>query len=77
MAGIAPPSRPPPAGARGAPGAEALVSAVLRDGIVLYEAAPAEAARWRSRALLLSELDRPWYERLSEAFLDRLAQGAS
>ena len=50
-----------------------LLKAVVRDGVVVHEAEPGAAARWRSRAIAQLETDRPWFERMRDAYLARLA----
>jgi hypothetical protein len=52
-----------------------LLNALLRDGILLHEGEPGSAAAWRSRAWLQAETDRPWFERMRDAYLRRLAEG--
>ena len=52
-----------------------LLNALLRDGILLLEGEPGAAAAWRSRAWLQAETDRPWFERMRDAYLRRLAEG--
>jgi uncharacterized protein len=52
-----------------------LLRAVLRDGILVHEGEPGAAARWRTRAILETETDRPWFERMRDAYLKRLAEG--
>ncbi len=54
-----------------------LLKAVLRDGIVVHEGRRGEQARWRSSAIARVELDRPWFERMRDAYLRRLAEGRS
>jgi predicted nucleotidyltransferase len=49
--------------------------AVLRDGIILHEGKPGAAARWWTRAILETETDRPWFERMRDAYLEHLAEG--
>jgi predicted nucleotidyltransferase len=51
-----------------------LTQALLRDGIVLHQGTPGAAAAWRTRAILETETDRPWFERMRDAFLKRLAE---
>jgi predicted nucleotidyltransferase len=51
-----------------------LLDELLRDGVVLYEARPGAYATWRSHVLADLELDRPWYERMRDAWLERVAQ---
>ncbi|HEX4964353.1 MAG TPA: nucleotidyltransferase domain-containing protein [Thermoanaerobaculia bacterium] len=50
-----------------------LLNAILRDGLLLHEAKRGEAAIWRSRAWLQAETDRPWFERMRDAYLRHLA----
>jgi predicted nucleotidyltransferase len=52
-----------------------LLNALLRDGVLLHEGEPGAAAVWRSRAWLQAETDRPWFERMRDAYLRRLAEG--
>ena len=51
-----------------------LLDELLRDAVVLYEARPGAYATWRSHVLADLELDRPWYERMRDAWLKRVAQ---
>jgi uncharacterized protein len=51
-----------------------LLEELLRDAVVLYEAKPGAYATWRSHVLADLELDRPWYERMRDAWLERVAQ---
>jgi len=53
-----------------------LLNALSRDGVTIYEGAPHAEAEFRTRALLQSSLDRPAYERMRDAYLDRLAAGS-
>ena len=50
-----------------------MLRAIVRDGIVVAEHERGCGARWRSRALVDLENDRPWFERMRDAFLGRLA----
>jgi len=50
-----------------------LLNALNRDGIAIYEAERHAEAEFRTRALLQLSLDRPWYERMRNAYLDHLA----
>jgi hypothetical protein len=52
-----------------------LLHAILRDGILLHEGERGAAATWRGRAWLQAETDRPWFERMRDAYLKRLAEG--
>ena len=52
-----------------------LLNALLRDSIVLHAGERHAAAAWRTRAILQAETDRPGYERMRDAFLQRLAKG--
>ena len=51
-----------------------LLNAVLRDGLLLHEGERGAAAMWRSRAWLQAETDRPWFERMRDAYLRHLAE---
>jgi predicted nucleotidyltransferase len=51
-----------------------LLQALLRDAVVLHEGRPGGAASWRTRAILETETDRPWFERMRDAYLKRLAE---
>jgi predicted nucleotidyltransferase len=51
-----------------------LLQAILRDGILVHEGRRGSAARWRSHALTTLETDGPWYVRMSEAWLRRVAE---
>jgi len=51
-----------------------LLDELLRDAVVLYEARPGVYVTWRSHVLADLELDRPWYERMRDAWLERVAQ---
>ena len=50
-----------------------LLNALNRDGIAIYEAERHAEAEFRTRALLQLSLDRPWYERMRDGYLDHLA----
>lgn len=50
-----------------------LLDEILRDGIVVGEAEPGLEARFRSHALASLEIDRPFYARMRDAWLKRLA----
>lgn len=52
-----------------------LLRELLRDAVVIHEGRPGAAADWRTSALLTTDLDRPWYERMRDAYLERLAKG--
>jgi predicted nucleotidyltransferase len=52
-----------------------LLRALLRDAIVLHEGRPGAAAAWRTRSILETETDRPWFERMRNAYLEHLAGG--
>lgn len=50
-----------------------LLHALNRDGVVIHETEPHAEAEFRTRALLQTSLDRPWYERMRDAYLAHLA----
>jgi hypothetical protein len=51
-----------------------LLEHLVRDGIVVHEGYPGAGALWRSRILATLETDRPWFERMSGAWLARVAE---
>jgi predicted nucleotidyltransferase len=51
-----------------------LLDAILRDGTVVFERTRGAEGRFRSRALSMLETDRPWYERMQNAWLKRVAE---
>jgi predicted nucleotidyltransferase len=51
-----------------------LLQALLRDAVVLHEGCPHAEARFRTRAILQTETDRPWFERMRDGYLQRLAE---
>ena len=51
-----------------------LLEALVRDGIVVREATPGAGALWRARALAQLETDRPWYARMRDSWLARVAR---
>ena len=51
-----------------------LLEELLRDGVVVHEGVPGAAARWRSHVLGDLELDRPWYARMRDAWLRKVAE---
>jgi predicted nucleotidyltransferase len=50
------------------------LKAILRDGICVHEGNPGGLARWRARTIAQLETDRPWFERMRDAFLKRQAE---
>ncbi len=50
-----------------------MLQAIVRDGIVVKEHGRGDAARWRAHALVDLENDRPWFERMRDAYLEHLA----
>jgi predicted nucleotidyltransferase len=53
-----------------------LLKVINRDGLLLHQAAPGLLGRWRAHAIACLETDRPWFERLRNAYLRKLAAGA-
>lgn len=53
-----------------------LLAALVRDAVVVHEGERHAEAEFRTRALLQASLDRPWYERMRDAYLGRLAAEA-
>lgn len=52
-----------------------LLDAIVRDAVFVHQREPGAAGRWLSEALLELETDRPWYERMRNAYLKKLAEG--
>lgn len=50
-----------------------MLEALVSEGIVVFEARTGLAASWRLRALVELETDLPWYRRMRDAWLDRVA----
>jgi predicted nucleotidyltransferase len=53
-----------------------LLEELVRDAVVVHQGQRGAAAQWRSSALLALETDLPWYRRMRDAFLARLAGAA-
>jgi hypothetical protein len=53
-----------------------LLKALLRDGVVIHEGQPHAEARFRTRAILQTETDRPVFERMRDGYLQHLAEQA-
>jgi|SRR6185503_17329452 len=51
-----------------------LLEELMDHAVVVYEAAAGSAALWRSRVLADLEIDRPWYHRMRDAWLSRVAE---
>ena len=51
-----------------------LLEELVRDAIVVHEASPGAGALWRSRVLAQLEIDRPWFARMRDAWLARVAE---
>lgn len=49
-----------------------LLEHLVRDGIVVHEGYPGAGALWRSRTLATLETDRPWFSRMSDAWLEHV-----
>jgi hypothetical protein len=50
-----------------------LLEQIMLDGVVVYERTPGAGALFRSRTLAMLETDGPWYRRMRDAFLKRVA----
>jgi hypothetical protein len=50
---------------------------LVAHGVVVAERVPGAAALWRSHALATLDTDRVWFERMRDAYLARVAHGAS
>lgn len=51
-----------------------LLEELIEHARVIYERDPGDATRWRSKALITLETDRPWYARMRNAWLSRVAE---
>lgn len=51
-----------------------LLQRLIAEGITVHENEPGVAASWRTATLLALEIDGPWYRRMAEAYLARVAQ---
>lgn len=54
-----------------------ILKRILHEGVVVFERDRWAAARWRTVAICRVETDRPWFERMRDAYLERLAKQAS
>ncbi len=50
-----------------------LLARIVREGVLVHEARRGTAARWRAQALADLETDAPWFARMREAWLARVA----
>jgi len=50
-----------------------LLARIVREGILVHEALPGTAAAWRAHALADLETDDPWFARMRDAWLARVA----
>jgi predicted nucleotidyltransferase len=50
-----------------------LLQELVDTSVVVHEGAPGAAGSWRSRALCQLETDGPWYRRMRDAWLKRVA----
>jgi predicted nucleotidyltransferase len=46
---------------------------ILAEGQVIYQREPGRAAAWRTAALIDLETDRPWFARMRDRWLERVA----
>lgn len=51
-----------------------LLEHVVRDGLVVHEGRRGAGAQWRSHALTTLETDLPWYRRMRDAWLAKVAR---
>ena len=50
-----------------------LLGRVVEEGVGVHEARPGALAAWRARALVDLETDGPWFARMRDAWLARVA----
>ena len=48
--------------------------ALVREGLMIYEREKGAAARWRTHTMLDLEIDLPWFRRMRDAWLNRVAE---
>jgi predicted nucleotidyltransferase len=51
-----------------------LLARILREGVVAYERDHGAAGAWRAHAIASLEIDLPWFERMRDALLRRVAE---
>ncbi len=51
-----------------------LLDEIVKDGVVVHEGGRGAGATWRAGALAMLETDRPWYARMRDAWLRRVAE---
>lgn len=51
-----------------------LLSAIVKDGIIVFERVPGTGARFLARTWATLAVDLPWYERMQQAWLERVAK---
>lgn len=51
-----------------------LLDNIVREGLIAHEGYSGAAGQWRSRTLAALETDRPWYARMSDAWLAHIAK---
>jgi hypothetical protein len=52
-----------------------LLNAIARDAVFVHQGRPGAGGRWLSHTLTRLETDRPWYERMRDSYLKKLAHG--
>lgn len=52
-----------------------LLNAIARDGVIVHQGRPGAGGRWLSHTIAQLETDRPWFERMRDAYLRKLARG--
>jgi len=52
-----------------------LLNAIARDAIFVHQGRRGAGGRWLSHTLSRLETDRPWYERMRDSYLKKLARG--
>ena len=50
-----------------------LLARIVREGVLVHERRPGTAATWRAQALADLETDAPWFARMRDAWLARVA----